>query len=148
MENYHNLIFTVSFILLAGLACTNPGVRVSEREKANIAANSSARSIPPISATPIPTPIIVEQPKATPIQTPIIVEQPKGTPVPLRTPKAEPANLVGDRSENEGRSVSRLGTGKESSRTENGYITGPRGGCYYWNSNGKKTYVDHSYCGR
>jgi hypothetical protein len=27
------------------------------------------------------------------------------------------------------------------------YITGPRGGCYYINSNGKKTYVDRSLCG-
>ena len=26
------------------------------------------------------------------------------------------------------------------------YYTGPRGGCYYINSNGNKTYVDHSYC--
>ena len=26
------------------------------------------------------------------------------------------------------------------------YITGPRGGCYYINKNGNKTYVDHSYC--
>jgi len=26
------------------------------------------------------------------------------------------------------------------------YIKGPRGGCYYINSSGKKTYVDHSYC--
>lgn len=26
------------------------------------------------------------------------------------------------------------------------YITGPRGGCYYINSNGNKTYVDHSFC--
>lgn len=26
------------------------------------------------------------------------------------------------------------------------YITGPRGGCYYINSRGNKTYVDHSYC--
>lgn len=26
------------------------------------------------------------------------------------------------------------------------YITGPRGGCYYINSNGNKVYVDHSYC--
>lgn len=29
-----------------------------------------------------------------------------------------------------------------------GYITGPRGGCYYINRNGNKTYVAHSYCGR
>jgi hypothetical protein len=27
------------------------------------------------------------------------------------------------------------------------YITGPRGGCYYINSRGKKTYVDRSRCG-
>lgn len=26
------------------------------------------------------------------------------------------------------------------------YYTGPRGGCYYINSNGNKTYVAHSYC--
>lgn len=26
------------------------------------------------------------------------------------------------------------------------YITGPRGGCYYINSNGNKVYVDHSFC--
>jgi hypothetical protein len=37
-----------------------------------------------------------------------------------------------------------------SGRRRNGntkYITGPRGGCYYINSNGKKTYVDRSLCG-
>ena len=26
------------------------------------------------------------------------------------------------------------------------YIRGPRGGCYYNNSNGNKTYVDRGYC--
>ncbi|GGH20388.1 hypothetical protein FAZ19_09910 [Sphingobacterium alkalisoli] len=26
------------------------------------------------------------------------------------------------------------------------HITGPRGGCYYINSNGNKTYVDRSFC--
>lgn len=26
------------------------------------------------------------------------------------------------------------------------YMRGPRGGCYYLSSNGKKVYVDHSYC--
>lgn len=29
-----------------------------------------------------------------------------------------------------------------------GFIDGPRGGCYYINASGKKTYVDHSLCGR
>lgn len=37
-----------------------------------------------------------------------------------------------------------------SSRSSGGgrvYIRGPRGGCYYINGNGNKTYVDHSFCG-
>ncbi|WP_081643220.1 hypothetical protein [Sphingobacterium paucimobilis] len=34
-------------------------------------------------------------------------------------------------------------TRKSTSRT---YIRGPRGGCYYINSNGGKTYVDRSMC--
>jgi len=36
-------------------------------------------------------------------------------------------------------------TNNSSDRT---YYTGPRGGCYYINGNGNKTYVDHSYCWR
>lgn len=44
------------------------------------------------------------------------------------------------------RSTSRTRRSYTSGRS--GYITGPRGGCYYINSNGNKTYVDHSYCGR
>lgn len=28
------------------------------------------------------------------------------------------------------------------------YIRGPRGGCYYINRNGNRTYVDRSMCGR
>ncbi len=35
-------------------------------------------------------------------------------------------------------------TSPSSSR---GYIRGPRGGCYYINSRGNKTYVDRSLCG-
>lgn len=34
-------------------------------------------------------------------------------------------------------------TKKATGRT---YIRGPRGGCYYINSNGNKTYVDRSFC--
>lgn len=26
------------------------------------------------------------------------------------------------------------------------YITGPKGGCFYLDGNGKKVYVDHKYC--
>lgn len=28
------------------------------------------------------------------------------------------------------------------------YYNGPKGGCYYINKNGNKTYVDHSFCNR
>ena len=30
--------------------------------------------------------------------------------------------------------------------TDRGYIRGPRGGCYYKSSSGRKVYVDHSLC--
>lgn len=33
------------------------------------------------------------------------------------------------------------------SRHSSGYITGPRGGCYYINGNGNKTYADRDMCG-
>lgn len=39
----------------------------------------------------------------------------------------------------------RTNTSKSSSSSRN-YIRGPRGGCYYINSNGNKTYVDRSTC--
>ena len=31
-------------------------------------------------------------------------------------------------------------------KTPHTYITGPRGGCYYINSHGNKTYVDRALC--
>ena len=34
----------------------------------------------------------------------------------------------------------------QSRRTASPYTLGPRGGCYYINGNGHKTYVDHSNC--
>lgn len=39
----------------------------------------------------------------------------------------------------------RTNSAKSSSSSRN-YIRGPRGGCYYINSNGNKTYVDRSMC--
>src|SRR5690606_33406875 len=37
---------------------------------------------------------------------------------------------------------------RKSSAVQKTYIRGPRGGCYYINSNGNKTYVDRSLCNR
>jgi hypothetical protein len=38
------------------------------------------------------------------------------------------------------------GYGNSYTSGRSGYTRGPRGGCYYINENGKKVYVDHSYC--
>ncbi|MBO9613516.1 MAG: hypothetical protein J7619_12510 [Dyadobacter sp.] len=35
---------------------------------------------------------------------------------------------------------------KQNYHVSKQYIRGPRGGCYYINSNGNKTYVDRSFC--
>jgi hypothetical protein len=42
--------------------------------------------------------------------------------------------------------VAETKTQSADTRSRRVYYTGPRGGCYYINSNGNKTYVDHSYC--
>jgi hypothetical protein len=41
----------------------------------------------------------------------------------------------------------RISTYSPPTTKKSGYITGPRGGCYYINGNGNKTYVDRSLCG-
>lgn len=42
-------------------------------------------------------------------------------------------------------SQSKLTSSNTNSKSRN-YIRGPRGGCYYINGNGGKTYVDRSLC--
>lgn len=39
-----------------------------------------------------------------------------------------------------------LSTNNYISASSHVYITGKRGGCYYINKNGNKTYVDHRLC--
>lgn len=41
---------------------------------------------------------------------------------------------------------SRSNSKSSKNRYSRTYIRGPRGGCYYINSNGNKTYVDRSLC--
>lgn len=50
---------------------------------------------------------------------------------------------VGSRTVNSRRSNTNLSSRGTTTRR---YFRGPRGGCYYINSNGNKTYVDRSYC--
>ena len=40
-----------------------------------------------------------------------------------------------------------FGNSSDQTSSSSRYITGPRGGCYYINGNGNKTYVDRSLCG-
>lgn len=60
------------------------------------------------------------------------------------TPKTAPQNTNNNRSVN--RLVSDGSSRSTKSRSARQYIRGPRGGCYYINGNGNKTYVDRSLC--
>ena len=69
-------------------------------------------------------------------------------PKPVETPaKAQSASASEKQQSNS--PVSLLTTGTESANVSSGsksYVKGPRGGCYYLGSGGKKVYVDHKYC--
>lgn len=72
----------------------------------------------------------------------------KATPVPSPPIQAETSTPYSPYSRpdtSQGRLSSRRGSG-EMTATRSGYIRGPRGGCYYINSRGNKTYVDRSRC--
>ncbi|TWI25886.1 uncharacterized protein DUF3157 [Sphingobacterium siyangense] len=59
--------------------------------------------------------------------------------------KSTSSNINQFKSTSSSPSSRRTNTSKSSSSSRN-YIRGPRGGCYYINSNGNKTYVDRSMC--
>lgn len=59
--------------------------------------------------------------------------------------KSTSSNINQFKSTSSSPSPRKTNTSKSSSSSGN-YIRGPRGGCYYINSNGNKTYVDRSMC--
>ncbi|WP_294347361.1 MULTISPECIES: hypothetical protein [unclassified Sphingobacterium] len=59
--------------------------------------------------------------------------------------KSTSSNINQFKSTSSSPSPRKTNTSKSSSSSRN-YIRGPRGGCYYINSNGNKTYVDRSMC--
>ena len=62
----------------------------------------------------------------------------------INTPKANHNNSSRDQTAS--REI-RPKTSRELSRTaNNGYIRGPRGGCYYLSGSGRKVYVDRGFC--
>jgi hypothetical protein len=90
-------------------------------------------------ATPQSTPLPVASSSPSPASTPTPAAK-KKTPTP--TPTLEEILTV----ESEP-SLSYTAPRDTKINRSNGYIRGPRGGCYYLNSSGNKTYVDRSLCG-
>jgi hypothetical protein len=102
-----------------------------------------ARALQLSSQSTIP---IVPSPTDSPVPTSTLPEK-RRTPTPTPTPSPSPFAAeeldIPYSAPAESASVA-----KESSRSgSNGYILGPRGGCYYINSGGNKTYVERSLCG-
>ena len=145
MKNLLSGICVLLVFLLLTLACSDSGNSYSSKPLPK--PNSTV-----LSNTALPTPSLSVSP--------LVVK--KKTPKPKSSPTAEEVLDVyastdndeekddADKSNDTRRSYStgsidRSQTSTESSRV---YITGSRGGCYYWNRNGNKTYVDHSFCGR
>lgn len=74
-------------------------------------------------------------------------EYPDGSRVAIRISRKAPQSLLRDGNPASGLYSSGSATRSSSRGTSyRRYIRGPRGGCYYINSNGNKTYVDHGFC--
>ncbi len=89
---------------------------------------SSQGTLPLPSSSPYPTPYVAVRPSPTPIRSPTPFRSAKQKGAANKVPVAVPAPL--------------LTRPDQASK----YVLGPRGGCYYINSHGNKTYVEHSYC--
>jgi hypothetical protein len=145
MKNWFNLMLGLLCILFVAFGCTNPGRPAAQREVSPVAntANNIVRTTTP-SATPSITPTLtfIEKIPSTPSVTP-------------KTKITPGDDVQEDFSGNNSRTKKQTGGALNLSKgnqkpitSGNEYITGPRGGCYYMNSRGNKTYVDHSFCGR
>lgn len=64
----------------------------------------------------------------------------------LKVPQSRPSPQA-NKEESAPSGSERITTYSQPANKQSGYITGPRGGCYYINRNGNKTYVDRSLCG-
>ena len=96
---------------------------------------SEARALKTSPQTNVPVPSS-PSPPASPTNTPA-ARKPTPTPTPSATPFAEAVEPE----------ISYTAPKPSASSRSSRYIRGPRGGCYYINSSGNKTYVDRSLCG-
>jgi hypothetical protein len=138
--NYFNLGFVLSLTVTLVLACTNPGRPVSERNSTSNANNTEIqiRQSPTLLPRPASKEDITQKPRTAPTNT-----QGAVTGMTENTSETSPADASNVRVSQKQDPSSPANPGKRVSR---GFILGPRGGCYYLNGNGKKTYVDHSFC--
>jgi hypothetical protein len=60
--------------------------------------------------------------------------------------KAETAKLDAEDAREAAEDAKAERTASSRPKKKRTYITGPRGGCYYYDGNGNKVYVDHSNC--
>lgn len=98
-----------------------------------------------LKASPQSSISVAPSPSASTISTTTPIEK-RRTPTPMPTPSASPI-LDGESDLPYTAPTESRAAETESSSGSNGYIRGPRGGCYYINSRGNKTYVDRSLCG-
>ncbi len=120
---FAGLIF--SLVLILGVVTSPPRPLVSEHPETTV------------SPSPIPTnvPVVSSAQKKT-----------KGKRPSAQSLQARPSQEQTDLLARQDQHSLRTDQHKYSA-SDKSYITGPRGGCYYINGNGNKTYVDRSLCG-
>jgi hypothetical protein len=145
MKNLLSAICALSVFLLLTLACGDSGNSYSSKPIPKPSPSVLNNTIAP-TASPMASPIVVK--KKTPKPKPFPTDK-EALDVYASTDNDEEKDDV-NRSSDTRRSYSTVSSNRSETSTESSrvYITGPRGGCYYWNRNGNKTYVDHSFCGR
>lgn len=137
MKNKQNLIVVFLLFIFIAFGCAKYG-----------GTTSTQNSTPSVKALMAPA---TATPKQSPTPTPPIVR--KVAPKPASSPTLGEPDVYASKDKNSAEDEEGSGT-RGGYKTDNAaadssrYITGPRGGCYYLNGNGNKTYVDHSFCGR
>ncbi len=126
-----DLLICVCLCLITSITCTNPGRRLSTRENTSTPMNQNRAVM-----NPSPSPIQVATPSRVQEMKPPSVEA---------KPAEEDTQIVEKRTPEETPTAPSVGERKSRS-VDSKFITGPRGGCYYLNSNGRKTYVPRTLC--
>lgn len=128
LGNYKTLVIEAAVLLICLVVVNNNFEQAQLQEYTPTYSNSSITAPSP-SPTPTPTP------KQKPKQSNRRSQLDKGQPL-LPTEQAPSPDIPSDA----------LAPAPRQSGANSGYIRGPRGGCYYYSSSGRKVYVDRSLC--